>query len=124
MHKHKHMLKKIVNAMLSRSGSTHMFKVRAHIGVAGNELADKAAKIAAQAQTTSIADIAPLLWDLQALLPDGKATTKCHGDAMAGQAGLASSWLSYPTSGPDEGDAPDVWAFDELNTRWLNTSPR
>ena len=33
VHKHKHMLKRIVSTMLSRQGATTSFKVRAHIGV-------------------------------------------------------------------------------------------
>jgi len=41
VHKQKHLLKKVVNIMLSRPGRTTMYKVRAHVGVAGNELSDQ-----------------------------------------------------------------------------------
>ena len=39
VHKHKHMLKKNVIILLSRQGTTTFYKVRAHIGVVGKELA-------------------------------------------------------------------------------------
>ena len=42
-HPHKHMLKTITNLLLARTGNTILQKVRAHIGIIGNERADRAA---------------------------------------------------------------------------------
>jgi ribonuclease HI len=125
VHKHKHMLKKIVNTMLSRGGSTTIHKVRAHIGVAGNELADAAARVAAASQ--SAADPAEGEAQLHAILPDpaGTATLTAHADAMAGTPGISSSWLQYPVPQQDAATAePELWNFDELRhhvTRWIQT---
>lgn len=100
VHKHKHMLNKIVNAMLGRSGATTIYKVRAHIGVVGNELADTAAKIAAKTQDGG--DITGGETALAAALaatpgghpsPAKAATLRPFEDALARQPGLASSWL-------------------------------
>jgi ribonuclease HI len=44
--KHNDLLQNIVNALYARSekgGKTHMYKVRSHTGVVGNEVADEAA---------------------------------------------------------------------------------
>lgn len=84
IHKHKHMLKKIVNKLLSRTGSTYLYKVRAHIGVHGNELADAAAKIAADMQAAETEEERNQLEaDLQASLPGGTTRIKEHEDPVA-----------------------------------------
>ncbi len=114
IHKHKHMLKKIVHRLLSRAGATTIYKVRAHIGVTGNEIADKAAKIAADMQAAEMEEERDeLTTKLHDLLPDGTATTQTHDDHVAGKPGFASSWLQYPVPSLD-GDGTDLWSFDEL----------
>ena len=122
VHKHKHMLRRIVNAMLSRAGTTSLYKVRAHVGVAGNELADTAARIAAEAQGADDTEDAAV--ELQGALPGGHTSLTQHADAAASRPGIAASWLRYPVSKPggDEGAAPDLWNFDELKhqvARWI-----
>jgi ribonuclease HI len=112
VHKHKHLIKRIVNLLLSRTGSTTFYKVRAHVGVAGNELADKAAKIAAEAQTSE--DRGQQEEELQAAYHGGDTLLAEHEDAVASRPGLSASWLQYVQQ-PDQAEGePELWDFDEL----------
>jgi ribonuclease HI len=56
IHNHKLLLVRIAHDMLHRAAqghTTHIYKVRAHIGVAGNTIADAAAKLAAKPPDTA-----------------------------------------------------------------------
>ena len=122
VHKHKHMLTRIINGMLSREGTTTIYKVRTHIGVKGNELADAAASVAAAAQAADDADAAEDR--LHALNPHGTAALVRFDDAAALRPGVASSWLQYPVQQPDAAadGGRTLWVFDELKhqvTKWV-----
>ena len=123
VHKHKHMLKRVVNAMLSRQGATTIYKVRAHIGVRGNELADTAAGIAAAAQHADDTTEAEEQLRRANPAPDGTTALVTHTDEVAGAPGIASSWLQYPVEDQGApGGEPALWDFDELRrqvTRWI-----
>ena len=97
-HKNGHMLNKIIHTALRRTGTTSIFKVRAHAGVDGNEKADAAAGLAATGD------------------PTAGGTWITYDAADTASPSLGPSWIARPVPAPTaaDPDAVEYRAFDEL----------
>ena len=90
-----HMLPAIACRALLQGTTVAIYKVRAHIGVAGNDRADEAAKEAAAST-------------------DGDNDTAAYADALSGDPGLGSTWPLVIAQLPAEGEDPEYWLADNL----------
>jgi hypothetical protein len=81
------------------------------MGVRGNELADAAARVAAQQQMAPQLDMA----DLRQAFPAGDVELRLETDPYAGRTGFSASWIGYRAKPPGPGLPPPLHQFDELN---------
>jgi len=95
-------IQQILHAIVSRTGKTSIYKVRAHAGVEGNEKADAAAKAA-----TGGAAANP---------PANQDTWIQYDSPTTARAGQGPSWARYPHPAPtaEAPDAVEYRSFDEL----------
>ena len=91
LHKHKQVLSQIAQRLVARTAKTTIHKVKAHVGIIGNEMADKAAR--------------------QAHDDDSTPTV-----TVAGSSGRGSAWLKYA---PDDTDTTILWDVNTTSAPML-----